>query len=540
MNWLFVDSTTYQLRYGIRKDAEGNITGPFDCTSHNRRVTLHGWEGWCAVEEGPGIWAVYFDVDDNALGGKVPSGTRILEIEVERREERWKKADHGPKPKEQSQETGGFKTGQSDESAEAAPQRETTPPPATVLPVEPQPVVQVQPPVEAQPPPATQPQGTPQTPASSLHQAATEPSPITIPSEVELPTTNAPSPEISAHSAVMLPSVATSSPVGNLHATAASPSGLKSPPIQKSDPTKKPLPKNPIPPKIPSPKTPPLKTTPPKTAPQKIIPMKTSSPPIKAPLARITARGESTPPKVTPLAARSALTERSSLTRSKTLAEKSTPTAVLHPRANPPPTAPLPAIPMQTRAPSLRKKKRFSFDSPRPAEHEVTRAAKEPPASPPRRDTPISSHAEQRQVPIRTRSKAEAHSTSDAAPTTLTQPKSQLSLGPPKTPTQPGPARKKKSYMFDEEELGRMEEFKAFTDILRPGSLYLDLSYGDNTRSGTSSSGSATRRAIRRVSRASTGIFNALKPNTETKLQKKVSGRVKKVAKSLGSRRKTI
>jgi hypothetical protein len=104
MNWLFVDADTHQLRYGVRKDAEGNITGPFDCTATNRRITLQGWKGWCVAEEQPGVWAVYFDIHDNALQGKVAHGTRVLEIEIERREERWKKSDHAiatdtpPKP----------------------------------------------------------------------------------------------------------------------------------------------------------------------------------------------------------------------------------------------------------------------------------------------------------------------------------------------------------------------------------------------------------------------------------------------------------
>ncbi|KAL1602654.1 hypothetical protein SLS60_006071 [Paraconiothyrium brasiliense] len=95
MNWVYVDATTYQLRYGIRKDADGNITGPFDCTSHARRITLFKWEGWCAVEEQPNEWAVYFDVNDDGLEGKVQEGTRVLEIELERREERYKKDEHG-------------------------------------------------------------------------------------------------------------------------------------------------------------------------------------------------------------------------------------------------------------------------------------------------------------------------------------------------------------------------------------------------------------------------------------------------------------
>jgi hypothetical protein len=91
MNWVYVDAQTYQLKYGVRKDAEPNITGKFDCTRQNHRLTLMGWEGFCAVEVRPGIWGVYFDINDDGLTGKVPAGTRVLEIELERCEKRWKK-----------------------------------------------------------------------------------------------------------------------------------------------------------------------------------------------------------------------------------------------------------------------------------------------------------------------------------------------------------------------------------------------------------------------------------------------------------------
>lgn len=91
LNWIYVDRKTYEVKYGLRVDAQPNITGPFDCTRLDRRMTLQGWEGFVAVEEEPGAWAVYFDGDDDGLSGKVPNGTRVLEIELWRKEKRWKK-----------------------------------------------------------------------------------------------------------------------------------------------------------------------------------------------------------------------------------------------------------------------------------------------------------------------------------------------------------------------------------------------------------------------------------------------------------------
>ncbi|KAF1967081.1 hypothetical protein BU23DRAFT_411406, partial [Bimuria novae-zelandiae CBS 107.79] len=91
MNWVYVDKDTYEVKYGVRLDAQPNFTGPFDCTRQDRRLTFDGWEGWCAVEEFPTLWALYFDKDDNGLKEKVAEGTRVLEIELTRKEKRWKK-----------------------------------------------------------------------------------------------------------------------------------------------------------------------------------------------------------------------------------------------------------------------------------------------------------------------------------------------------------------------------------------------------------------------------------------------------------------
>lgn len=60
-------------------------------------MTLEGWEGFMAVKEGsikdgPGIWALYFDRDDDGLKSKV-SKRRILEVELTRKERRWRKDD---------------------------------------------------------------------------------------------------------------------------------------------------------------------------------------------------------------------------------------------------------------------------------------------------------------------------------------------------------------------------------------------------------------------------------------------------------------
>lgn len=95
MNWIYVDRDTYKVKYGVRVDAQPNITGPFDCTRQDRRLTLEQYEGFVAVreEEGEmkGMWALYFDFDEDALKGKLGSGREVLDVELVRWEKRVRK-----------------------------------------------------------------------------------------------------------------------------------------------------------------------------------------------------------------------------------------------------------------------------------------------------------------------------------------------------------------------------------------------------------------------------------------------------------------
>jgi hypothetical protein len=73
--------------------SEPHLVGPWDCTRIDKRITLEGWEGFMAVREAPGLWALYFDKEDDGLKGKIPHGTRILEIELIRRERKQAKPE---------------------------------------------------------------------------------------------------------------------------------------------------------------------------------------------------------------------------------------------------------------------------------------------------------------------------------------------------------------------------------------------------------------------------------------------------------------
>ena len=88
LNWIYIDKNTHEVKYGIRDQSQPHVTGPFDCTRLDRRMMFEGWEGFAAVEEYPAAWALYFDRSDDGLKDKVPFGTRVLEVELVRREKK--------------------------------------------------------------------------------------------------------------------------------------------------------------------------------------------------------------------------------------------------------------------------------------------------------------------------------------------------------------------------------------------------------------------------------------------------------------------
>lgn len=106
MNWIYVDHETYEVKFGIRMDAQPNFTGPFDCTRQDRRLTFGGWEGFCVVQEG-NFWALYFDVDRDRLRSKLGADRVVLEVELRRVEMRVT-----PAPRETpGQDAGGAEAG---------------------------------------------------------------------------------------------------------------------------------------------------------------------------------------------------------------------------------------------------------------------------------------------------------------------------------------------------------------------------------------------------------------------------------------------
>ena len=64
--WIYVDRQTYEVKYGEREVAGKHLAGPWSLNVSENRLLLDEWEGFLAVKEGPGLWALYFDVEGKA------------------------------------------------------------------------------------------------------------------------------------------------------------------------------------------------------------------------------------------------------------------------------------------------------------------------------------------------------------------------------------------------------------------------------------------------------------------------------------------
>lgn len=93
LNWVYVDIETFEIKYGLKKDVEGHLVGPWNCTPNDKRLTFDGWEGFMVVEVEKGVWQLFYDMNDDGLEDVVEPDKRIMEVELTRKEMRMQKGD---------------------------------------------------------------------------------------------------------------------------------------------------------------------------------------------------------------------------------------------------------------------------------------------------------------------------------------------------------------------------------------------------------------------------------------------------------------
>ena len=89
LNWIYVDKDTMEMKYANRSGSIVHHVGDYDWTSEDHEkddscVTFDDWEGFLAVEEQKGKWALYFDMDDDGLKQHA-RGRKTIEVRLQRR-----------------------------------------------------------------------------------------------------------------------------------------------------------------------------------------------------------------------------------------------------------------------------------------------------------------------------------------------------------------------------------------------------------------------------------------------------------------------
>lgn len=87
LNWIYIDKDSFECKYASRSGSIMHHVGDFDWTTDENEdsmVTFDGFEGFVAVEEEGGIWALYFDHDDDDLKAK-NKGRSTVEVHLQRR-----------------------------------------------------------------------------------------------------------------------------------------------------------------------------------------------------------------------------------------------------------------------------------------------------------------------------------------------------------------------------------------------------------------------------------------------------------------------
>ncbi|TKA77730.1 hypothetical protein B0A55_04178 [Friedmanniomyces simplex] len=86
LNWIYIDNSTYALSYANRSGSIAHHVGSFDWTSdaNDSSITFDSWEGFLAVEEAAGKWALYFDMDDDGLKA-IRKDKKAVEVSLVRR-----------------------------------------------------------------------------------------------------------------------------------------------------------------------------------------------------------------------------------------------------------------------------------------------------------------------------------------------------------------------------------------------------------------------------------------------------------------------
>ena len=86
LNWIYIDHSTMELKYGNRSTSRNHYYGPWNWTEDETGVTFEGEEWFVAVEDPakPGQWQIYCDPEDDLLKAYLPKKWKKFQISLER------------------------------------------------------------------------------------------------------------------------------------------------------------------------------------------------------------------------------------------------------------------------------------------------------------------------------------------------------------------------------------------------------------------------------------------------------------------------
>lgn len=87
LNWIYIDKETFEVKFENRTNSIDHHVGDYDWTQEDPRdsyVTFDKWEGFAAVWEPSGGWALYFDMHDDGLEAS-RNDRSMVEVNLKRR-----------------------------------------------------------------------------------------------------------------------------------------------------------------------------------------------------------------------------------------------------------------------------------------------------------------------------------------------------------------------------------------------------------------------------------------------------------------------
>ncbi|KAL4912834.1 VPS28 protein-domain-containing protein [Aspergillus aurantiobrunneus] len=84
LNWIYADKDTHELKYGNRTQSCEHVPGPWDWRDGETTVVLEKKRGLCAVREGDGSWAVYFDRHGDELQSVLGDDVVVVPVRLKR------------------------------------------------------------------------------------------------------------------------------------------------------------------------------------------------------------------------------------------------------------------------------------------------------------------------------------------------------------------------------------------------------------------------------------------------------------------------